>query len=211
VRAGLVTQFASAQRRVVKLFLVPREASMSETMVPDHLVTEPTVDPFLEIEPPPIRATAEFNTIIEEIERTYVLGAFFSALSASVVTTERMLNKARIGLHKLVTHKIKMLWEKAAITDWQPNINALAKWKYLSADFVEELSALYKIRCHYLHLGDIANVKADSLRSIKATYRLLNELIGFPPRLFKVGSVVECLDAGDPLVDIFYRPCVVQS
>jgi hypothetical protein len=181
---------------------------MSDNMVPDYLVTESMIDRFLEIEPPPIRATAEFDAIIEEIERTYVLGAFFSALSASVVTTERMLNTARIELHKLVVPKIKQLWGKAAMNDWQPNIDALAQWKYLSRDFAEELSAVYEIRCRYLHSGEIATVATDSLRSIKATYRLLSEIIGFPSRLFKVGSIIECLDPGDPLVQVFYTPSV---
>jgi len=198
-------------RRTVKLLLVPRDAPMSDNMVPDYLVTESMIDRFLEIEPPSMRATTEFDAIIEEIERTYVLGAFFSALSASVVTTERLLNKARIELHKLVTPKIKQLWGKAAKTDWQPNINALAQWRYLGEDLASELSAVYEIRCHYLHSGDIATVVPDSLRSIKATYRLLSELIGFPPRLFKVGSVIECIDPGDPLVQVFYRSSVLAA
>jgi hypothetical protein len=180
-------------------------------MVPDHLVSDSMVDRFLEIEPPTLRATGEFDTVIEEIERTYVLGALFSALSASVVTTERILNTARIELHKLVRPKIKQLWGKAATNDWHPNIEALAKWKYLSEDLANELCAVYQIRCAYLHSGDTATVATDSLRSIKATYRLLSEIIGFPPRLFKVGSVVECLDPTDPLVQVFYKPCVSTS
>lgn len=204
-RFGDAVRRRAEARRTVKLFLVPRDASMSDNMVPDYLVTESMIDRFLEIEPPPIRATAEFDAIIEEIERTYVLGAFFSALSASVVTTERMLNTARIELHKLVTPKIKHLWGKAATNDWQPNIDALAKWKYLGGDLANELSAVYELRCRYLHSGDIATVAPDSLRSIRATYCLLSELIGFPSRLFKVGSVIECLDSGDPLIQVFYN------
>lgn len=205
-RFGDTVRRRAEARRTVKLLLVPRDASMSDNMVPDYMVTDSMIDRFLEIEPPPIRATAEFDVIVDEIERTYVLGAFFSALSASVVTIERMLNTARIELHKLVTFKIKELWGKAATNDWQPNINALAQWKYLDGDLADELSAVYEIRCRYLHSGDIATVVPDSLRSVKATYRLLSELIGFPSRLFKVGSAIECLDPGDPLVRVFYTP-----
>lgn len=101
-------------RRTVKLFLVPRDAGMpiSNAMVPDHLVSEAMIDRFLEIEPPQVRGTTDFDAIIEEIERAYVLGAFFSALSVSVVTIERMLNTARIELHKLSSPKLPKLWNR---------------------------------------------------------------------------------------------------
>ncbi len=73
-------------RRTVKLFVVPRDAGMaiSDAMVPDYLVTDSMIDRFLEIEPPQTRGTTAFDTVIEEIERAYILGMFFSALSASV-------------------------------------------------------------------------------------------------------------------------------
>lgn len=196
----------SEARRTVKLFLVPRDASMSDTMVPDYLVTESMIDRFLEIDPPPLRSTIEFDPIIEEIERTYVLGAFFSALSASVVTAERMLNTARIEIHKFITPKIKNLWDKGPTNDWEPNIEALVGWKYLTEDLAREMRALYTIRCHYLHSGDVTSVATDSLQALRATYRLLGELIGFPSHLFRLGSVVECLAPNDPLVRVFYTP-----
>jgi hypothetical protein len=138
---------------------------MLDSAVPDYPVTDSMIDRFLEIEPPAVRSTAEFDMIIEEIEQTYVLGSFFSALSASVVASGRMLNAARIGLHKLIASKIKELWDKGATNDWQPNIDALVEWKYLSEDVTQELSAVNEIRCRYLHSGPITTVAVDSLRA----------------------------------------------
>jgi hypothetical protein len=205
-RTGDEEHRRSEARRTVKLFLVPRDASMSDAMVPDYLVSESMIDRFLSIEPPHLRCTTDFDVIIEEIERTYVLGAFFSTLSASVVTVERVLNMARIELHKLVSPKIGELWNKEAINEWEPNIDALTTWNYLNERLARELSVVYKeIRCHYLHSGDTTNLRADSLRAVQAAYGLLNGLIGFPPRLFKVGSTIECLSPSDPLAQVFYE------
>ncbi len=80
------------------------------------------------------------------------------------------------------------------------------QWKYLGNELARELSALYPdVRCKYLHSGSTETVEEDSLRAIKAVYQLLKEIIGFPDRLFKLGNFgVECLDPGDPLVQVFY-------
>jgi len=164
-------------RRTVKLFLAPRDASMADAMVPDYMVSDSMIDRYFAIEPPVMRGTTEFDVIIEEIERAFVLGLFFSALSGAVVTIERMLNTARIRLHEHVSPKAKQLWNKAATNDWQPNIDALVTWKYLTDELAAELPEIYELRCCYLHSGDISTTEADSLKAVKIAYRLLNELI----------------------------------
>jgi hypothetical protein len=192
--------------RTAKLLLATNAAvGVSDDMVPDYLVNDGMIDRFLAIEPPPMRGTVEFDSIIEEIERSYVMGLFFSALSASVVTIERMLNTARIQLHEHSAPKLPKLWGKGSTNEWQPNIDALATWKYISAELAEELTDLYAVRCQYLHTGDISTVRDDSLRAVRAAYRLLNELIGFPPRLFRHGNGgIECIDPNDAVARIFY-------
>jgi hypothetical protein len=192
--------------RTVKLFLAANASTpVSDEMIPDYLVNTSMIDRFFEIEPPQFRGTTEFDSIIEEIERSYVMGLFFSALSASVVSIERMLNTARIRLHEHSLPKLKNLWGKGATNEWQPNIEALAAWKYVSVDLANELSALYTIRCQYLHTGDISTVREDSLRAVKAAYWLLNELIGFPPRLFRLSNFGwECIDPDDAVAKTFY-------
>lgn len=119
VRRGNAEFQRSEARKYIKLFLVPRDASMFDRDIPDYLITDSMIDRFLAIEPPMFRALLEFDLIIDEIERAYVLGLFFSALSASVVSIERLLNKARIGLHRYASPKIKKLWNKDALSDWQ--------------------------------------------------------------------------------------------
>ena len=79
-------------RRSVKMFHVPKDvgAAVVDSLVPDFLVTDSMVARYLEIRPPQFRITTSFDLIISEIERTFVLGQFFAALAASVVTIERM-------------------------------------------------------------------------------------------------------------------------
>lgn len=114
-------------RKHVRLFLVPKntEQAIWDSMIPDYLVTDSMVDRFLEIDPPELRILSTFDVVIEEIERTYVLGLLFSALSAAVVTIERTLNEARMRLHEHVSPKIKDLWGKGPLNEWERNIAAL--------------------------------------------------------------------------------------
>ena len=99
--------------RSVKVFHIPKGVGgLVDSMVPDSLVTDEMVERYLAIRPPLFRVTAAFDPIIEEIERAYVLGLVFSSLSASVVAIERMLNEARIQLHKHETPKLKQLGKK---------------------------------------------------------------------------------------------------
>jgi hypothetical protein len=193
-------------RKHVRLFLAPRDAAqpIADSMVPDHLVTESMVDRFLAIDPPEFRVPSTFDTVIEEIERTYVLGLRFSALSAAVVTIERVLNEARIRLHDHVARKIKELWKKGPLNEWEGNIGALEKWGYLPAGLPNELRDLYAIRCRYLHSGETASLEDDSLRAVNAVYNLLRALIGFPKGLFAIGPGIQCLNEHDPLFKAFY-------
>jgi len=150
-------------RKTIKAFLLPSSAAISDKVASDHLVADSMIDRFLEIEPPVLRCTMNFDLIIEEIERAYVLGLFFAALSTSVVTIERMLNLARIEIHKHVTPKIGELWDKGPTDKWQQNIDALVGWNYVSEELATELSEVYKLRCQYLHSGNISNVRGDAL------------------------------------------------
>lgn len=94
-----------------------------------------------------------------------------------------------------------------AVPDWERNIEALVTWKYLSDDLGKELADLYKtVRCHYLHSQPIPTLEQDCLRAIKAAYRLLDEILGLPARLFKIGSEITILAPSDPLVRAFYMP-----
>jgi hypothetical protein len=180
-------------------------------MIPDYLVTASMVDRFLAIDPPAFRVLSAFDTIIEEIERTYVVGLPFSALSAAVVTIERVLNEARIRLHQFVTPKIEDLWRKGPLNNWEGNIAALDKWGYLPSGLPQELRELFTIRCRYLHSGPTAAVEADTLRAVNGAYNLLRALVGFPVRLFEFGATISCLNEQDPLFRVFYAEHLLKE
>lgn len=194
--------------RAIRMFLVPDGAGMmTDAQIPEHLVSDPMIDRYLSITPPSIRTPSEYDDIIEVIERSYVLGMYFPALSAAVVTIERLLNGARIALHPHVRPKIKNLWGKGALDSWEENIQALQTWQYLDDKLAQELRELYGVRCRYLHSGSIGGMEADALRAVKGAYALLECLLGFPPRLFQhVADGIQCLNPEDALVRAFYQP-----
>jgi hypothetical protein len=195
-------------RREVKMFLVPADPPQTvfDRMIPDYFVSESMIDRYLEITPPVMAVIPEFQEITKEIERAYVRGDLFSALSAACVSIERLLNLARISLHKHHP-KIKKLWRKGPSDKWGENIEALMQWGYLDPAFAHELQSIFKdVRCRYLHSACIADLRGDALRSVNAAYRLLTIFLGFPEDLFRLTAGIECTNISDPRFIEFYLP-----
>ncbi len=203
-------QKAEAMREV-KMFVVPKalRREIFDNDIPDKLVSEEMAERYLEITPPVFSLIPDYQLIINEIEQSYVIGNDFSALSASCVVIERLLNQARIALHKHHKDKVvKQLWNKDAVPKWYPNINALRKWDYLDDAFASELSDIYcEVRCRYLHSGPVQCLRKDALRSVAAAYRLMTIFIGFPEDLFSLkGGGPVCKNEADPRFLEFYKP-----
>lgn len=197
----------------VKLLLVPRGADqlISEGMIPDYLVTDDMVTRFLEISPPFAAVIPEFQEVIIEIEKAYVRGEFFSAVSAACVSIERLLNLARIELRKYHQFK-KALWNKGPLDNWAGSIEPLQHWGYLDKGFAEELADMYKsVRCKYLHSGDLSTMPDDARRSVHAAYKLLKIFLGFPEELFDFTTGINCKDENDPRFKAFYLPNIHEG
>jgi len=204
--------FRKAQAmREVKMFVVSKALRRGifdiDKNIPDALASEEMGERYLEITPPVFSLIRDYQLVINEIEQSYVIGNDFSALSASCVVIERLLNQARIALHK--HHKIiKKLWGKGPTNEWYPNITALKEWGYLDDTFADELSDMYReVRCRYLHCGEIQNLRNDARKTIAAAYRLMTILIGFPEDLFSwMGGAPACKNEADPRFLEFYKP-----
>jgi len=196
----------TAAMKEAKMFVVSKvlRRGMFDESIPDMLVSEEMAERFLEITPPVYSLIMpDYQSIANEIEQLYVMGNDFSALSASCVVIERLLNQARIALHEH-HKKDKRLWGKGSKNEWGPNIEALREWGYLDGPFASELSEIYTdIRCRYLHSGEIRDMRQDALRAITAAYRLMKVFIGFPQDLF---DGVTCRNESDPRYLVFYRP-----
>jgi hypothetical protein len=201
----------TAAMQEVKMLVVPKalRRGIFDTDISDKLVSEEMAERYLEITPPVFSLIPDFQVVINEIEQSYVIGNDFSALSASCVVIERLLNKARIDLHKHHKDKvIKELWDKGSTNEWYPNIDALKEWGYLDDAFASELSDVYReVRCRYLHCGEIQNLRNDARRTVAAAYRLMTIFIGFPEDLFSwVGGSPVCKNENDPKFLEFYKP-----
>jgi hypothetical protein len=199
----------TAAMKDAKMLIIPKalKQGIFDFDIPDKLVSEEMAERYLEIRPPAFSLIPDYQLVIDEIEQSYVIGNDFSSLSASCVVIERLLNQARITLHK--HHKvIKKLWGKGPTNEWYPNIDTLKKWGYLEDTFATELSDIYReVRCRYLHCGEIQNMRQDALRTITAAYRLMTIFIGFPEDLFSwTGGGLACKNEADPRFLEFYKP-----
>ena len=202
----------TAAMKEVKMFVVSKALRRGifdiDKNIPDALVSKEMAERYLEIAPPVFSLIIpDYQSIIDEIEQSYVIGNDFSALSASCVVIERLLNQARIALHKH-HKKDKKLWRKDSKNEWYPNIDALKEWGYLDDAFASELSDIYvEIRCRYLHSGEIQNIRHDALRAIAAAYKLMKIFIGFPEDLFSlINGGPACKNEADPRFLEFYKP-----
>lgn len=195
------------------MLLVPRHAMepISDSMIPDYLVTHAMLERFLEIWPPIASIIPKFQEVIDEIETAYVRGEFFFAVSAACVTIERLLNFARIELQKY--HPVrKELWGKGPLNEWKGNIDSLREWGYLDRGFADELTNMYTdIRCKYLHSGDITNMPAEARASVTAAYKLLKIFLGFPEELFDFTGGITCKSESDPRFKAFYLPNIREE
>jgi len=203
----------AAALKEVKMFVVPKALrhGILDTNIPDVLVSEEMAERYLEIAPPVFSLIRDYQLVINEIEQSYVIGNDFSALSASCVVIERLLNQARIDLHKHHKDKvIRKLWGKGSTNEWHPNIDALKKWGYLNDPFASELTALYTdVRCKYLHCGEIKCPRNDALRAVTAAYKLMTLFIGFPEDLFSwTQGCPACNNENDPRFLEFYKPYI---
>jgi len=203
----------TAAMKDAKMLIIPKtlKRSIFDFDIPDKLVSEEMAERYLEIKPPAFSLIRDYQLIINEIEQSYVIGNDFSALSASCVVIERLLNQARIDLHKHHADKVvKKLWTKDAVPEWDPNIDALKEWGYLDDAFASELSDIYdEIRCRYLHSRKIQNIRHDAIRAITAAYKLMTIFIGFPEDLFSwTGGSPACKNEDDPRYIEFYKPYI---
>jgi len=202
-------------RSSVKLFLAPTDSDQIFTpdSIPDYLVTDSMIDRYLVIEPPQTLVMPEFDTIVDEIERAYVFGFYFSALSAACVSIERTLNLLRIRLHPFHPGTALDIEGQGPSNNWKKNIDALVEWGYLQEDdSTATLRKQYFIRSKYLHSGPLDELLADTLTSINAAYDLLKKTLAFPDFLFtfKNGGI-SCRDPSHPLFRAFYKPIIVTT
>lgn len=202
-------------RSDVKFFLAPADSTQAITaeMIADELVTDSMIDRYLGIEPPQTLVMPEFDTIVNEIERAYVFGLYFSALSAACVSIERTLNLLRIQLHPFHPGTATDLEGKGPIDNWKKNIDALVEWGYLQEDdSTGLLRAQYFIRSKYLHSGPLDELPADTLTSINVAYDLLKKTLAFPDSLFMFSNGgIRCKDPSHPLFIAFYKPTIVTT
>lgn len=201
----------AAAMRDAKMLIIAKalKKTVCDSDIPDKLVSEEMAERYLEVRPPEFSLIPDFQPIINDIEQSYVIGNDFSALSAACVAIERLLNQARISIHK--HHKpIKVLWDKGPTNEWYPNIDALKEWGYLNDTFASELSDIYsKIRCSYLHSGPIEDIRNDALKTITAAYKLMGLFIGFPNDLFSlIDGALVCTNEKDPRYIEFYKPYI---
>jgi hypothetical protein len=96
----------------------------------------------------PFSILAFHNRFLPQIRTSFVMGAYYPALTSACTLAERILNYLVIGLRDdyLGTPEYKKVHKKASFNDWKLPIDILEAWNILLPSVVTNFRRLHKIR-----------------------------------------------------------------
>lgn len=118
------------------------------------------------------------NKFMRQIRTSFVMGAYYPALTGTCALGERVLNHLLLRLRSYFKSEpeYKSIHSKKSIDDWDFLINVLKKWGILLPDVAEKFKKLKKIRHEFaIHFNPITDSN-DRVLALDAI-RLLSDII----------------------------------
>jgi hypothetical protein len=162
------------------------------------------INRLIELGSKPFSIIAYHNSLLEQIRRAYIQGAFYPGLTSSCTLGERILNhlildlrdkyvsfKTEIGKHpcndckKFQDLKIKGLikvefdiYSCNNCSNWNLMIKELVKWDVFNTEVENLFKKLTKKRHKSIHFNEktISNLKDESLEAIKLLQEIIQKL-----------------------------------
>lgn len=110
---------------------------------------------FTDLGPLPFSIIAFHNKFLRQAWRSFVIGAYYPALTSACALGERILNQLILHLRKYFkeTPQYKNVYRKNSFDDWDLAINTLAAWQVLLPDVVEFFRELKELRHRSIHFN----------------------------------------------------------
>jgi len=132
---------------------------------------------FLEFNALPFSVIAYHNKFFKQIRDSFVIGAYYPALTATCTLGERILNHLILDLREDYknTAQYKEVYSKKSFDNWDKVISILDEWKVLLPDVVNKFNELKSLRNFSIHFNPDTDIleRNLALQSIS----LLREII----------------------------------
>jgi hypothetical protein len=108
---------------------------------------------FIDLGPKPVSILAFHNRFFQQIRISFVMGAYYPALTASCALGERILNYLILTLRDefKTTSEYKRVYNKDSFDNWDTAIDTLEAWKLLLPGVVAEFRKLRDRRNEAIH------------------------------------------------------------
>jgi hypothetical protein len=169
----------------------------------------------------PLSVVALHNLFLDQIRNAFAAGAYYPALVGSGALGERLLNQLVIVLrgdyqdHPATTPEIA---SRKSFAKWGQCTEALAGWRVLSDELVDDFSRLERLRHRAVHYNaglDNTDAREAAITAVHLVQAIIEKLfppLGGPPRFIEgtTGHTFLSLDSEtQPLVRHFYLPASV--
>lgn len=165
---------------------------------------ENKINRFIELGPKPISIIAYHNSLLDEIRKSYIMGAYYPALISSCTLGERILNHLILDLRDKYKHLKEELPEHPCVdcnefqylkenglvrtkfdiytckdcSNWNLMINELSKWEVFNNDVKRIFKKLSKKRHKSVHFNEktIVNLKRESIETVRLLQKVIQTL-----------------------------------
>lgn len=142
------------EENVKKLHYVNRKR-VTEALIAEfgELYKEQKIENFIALDAKPFSIIAFHNRFFTQIRNSFVVGAYYPALTGACALGERILNYLLLTLREDYkgTQEYKKVFRKESFDDWTIPISTLQSWDILLPDVVDNFSKLKEMRNRALH------------------------------------------------------------
>lgn len=150
---------------------------------------------FIDLGPKPISILAFHNKFFEQIRSSFVVGAYYPALTGACALGERILNHLIIKLRDdyKSTPEYKKVYRKDSFDNWTLAIETLEKWNVLLPEVVKKFKELEEMRHESIHFRpDVdQNDRELALNVIHCLQEIIkSQFSGFGPQPWFITSIL---------------------
>lgn len=130
----------------------------------------------------PLSIIAFHNQAFPQIRDSYVMEAYYPALTSACALGEWILNHLLLGLRDAFrsTPEFKKIYRKDSVDDWRLAIDILDSWEVLRPETLEAFRELRVLRNNALHFrpGTVANAEQIAGEAIDLLVRIIDLQFG---------------------------------
>jgi hypothetical protein len=135
------------------------------------------------------------NNFMRQIRNSFVVGAYYPALTGACALGERILNHLLLSLREFhrSTPEFKRVFNKESFDDWDIPIDTLTAWNVLLPDVATDFKDLKEQRHQALHFNPATdhNDRELALRAILTLSRIIDNQFGaLEPKLWFISGNV---------------------